>query len=175
MEETKTKHAAVTLEMVGAVFDRLGGLKGARRLLGGDAEIVHTIDCDADPHVPDGWEVEKHVGGGQFRWGPDKVRLYFAAEQKDGSIEGDRLYQKLKRQSVLNANALDFLLEFPCFIPEAFKELGLAAVFFWGTIYRNQEGRSCVRGFILHGDECRETSRCVDEDFNSHCFAAVSR
>jgi hypothetical protein len=35
-----------------------------------------VIDLDADPFVPNCWNVEEHHKGGQFQWDPAKVMLY---------------------------------------------------------------------------------------------------
>ena len=120
-------------------------LKQFKPVLMGMAEVTiktHVIDCDADPYVPDNWNVEEHIKGGELRWNPDEVELWLCDEQKKGSIEGNKLRKKLKGQLVLNANVLDYLLANPKLIPEEWKN---KAVFFWGTIYRYSSGDLCVR------------------------------
>lgn len=106
--------------------------------------VEHIIDCDADPFVPDGWEVVEHHKGGQFKWNKEaqKDALYLSAAQKNGSIEGNKLRKELVGKPVLNANALDDLLANPHLIPEEWKD---KYVFFWGTVYRISDGDLFVR------------------------------
>ena len=139
------KYSDATFGLAEAVFNKLGGMEGAQRFLRGDAEVViktHTIDCDANPYVPDGWKVEEHIKGGELVWNPDEVELYLCDKQKGGTIEGNELRKLLKDKPVLNACVLDYLLANPQLIPEEWKG---KAVFFWGTIYRHSRGLLCVR------------------------------
>ncbi|MEK7630019.1 MAG: hypothetical protein AAB432_01375 [Patescibacteria group bacterium] len=105
--------------------------------------IPHVIDCDANPFVPDGWKVEEHQKGGQFKWDPKAIELYLSKPQRKGkTINGNDLREELKNKSVLNANVLDYLLKNSHLIPEEWKG---KLVFFWGTIYRASVGRLRVR------------------------------
>lgn len=117
----------------------------------GLTEVVikkHLIDLDADPFVPDGWQVEKHRPGGQFEWDPAKVELYLSSEQQPGKwIRGDKLRQELENRPVFNANLLDFLLAHQELMPEKWKGKHM---FFWGTIYRRVGGGLDVR-FLCWG------------------------
>lgn len=120
-------------------------LADVRKVILGHASITvmeHVIDCDANPFVPNGWKVEEHQKGGQFKWDTAKVALYLSQFQKDGVIEGNKLRKELVGKPVLNANVLDYLLAHPHLIPEEWKGKYL---FFWGTIYRGSGGRLCVR------------------------------
>ena len=106
-------------------------------------QIEHLIDCNADPFVPDGWKVEEHQKGGQFKWDASQVQLFLAEGQQNGKVlEGNKLRKELAGKPVLNANVLDYLLAHTEFIPEEWKG---KYVFFWGTIYRNSNGSRCVR------------------------------
>jgi hypothetical protein len=104
------------------------------------------VDLDADPFVPDGWSVEVHKIGGILDFDPAKIGLYLSEKQKvcAQAFEGYQLRKELKAQLAMNANLLDWLLhkENRHFIPEEWKE---KAVFFWGTIYRDSDGRLIVR------------------------------
>ena len=115
-------------------------------VLRGLAEVTitkHIIDLDADPMIPNGWTVEKHTKGGQFKFDPRQVVLYLDKEQQDGGvIVGNKLRQKLEGKGVYNANLLDFYLANPQLIPEEWKG---KFIFFWGTIYRDSGGILCVR------------------------------
>ena len=132
-------------------FPQLGEI---RSVLRGNAKILtikHIIDCDADPHVPDGWEVEEHQKGGQFEWDPSRIALYLSDGQKNGKvIEGKKLRKELEGKPVLNANVLDYLFAHPELIPEEWKE---KAVFFWGTVYRYSDGGRHVRGLRWLGSQ----------------------
>lgn len=123
-----------------------------RGLIRGQLEVAVTrriIDCDANPFIPDGWEVFEHKKGGKFEWSSDAVALYLDKGQKDGSIVGNELRKKLEGQPVLNACVLDYLLANHQLIPESWKG---RAVFFWGTIYRNSYGNLSVRYLYWGGD-----------------------
>lgn len=160
----KSKYKDLNLGKIEAVFNKLGGIEGADRFLRGELELVekvlkkHLIDCDAQPFVPESWEVVEHQPGGpfdstqdkQFEWDPGKVELYLCDEQKKGSIEGNELRKKLKGKPVMNANVLDYLLAHPELIPEEWKG---KYIFFWGTIYRHSSGRLYVRYLRWRGDE----------------------
>lgn len=124
-----------------------------RSVLRGLGEVVitkHIVDLDADPMMPDGWTVEKHIKGGEFEFDPEKVILYLDEEQQDGGvIVGSELRKKLKDKPVYNANLLEFYLANPNLIPEEWKGKYL---FFWGTIYRSSRGNLCVRYLYWRGD-----------------------
>ena len=107
------------------------------------------IDCDVDPFLPAGLQVEEHKPGGQFRWDPTKINLYLSPNQQDGkSIEGHKLRIELANQSVMNANLLDYLLAHPYLIPEDWKQDAdgnTRFIYFWGTVYRDSGRDLCVR------------------------------
>ncbi len=119
-----------------------------REVLDGRAEIKrveYLADLDADPFLPDGWKVEEHKKGGQFKYDSAKVGLYLSKGQQNGKvIVGNDLRKELKNQPVYNANLLDFYLkkENQHLIPEEWKG---KAIFFWGTIYHSSGGRLYVR------------------------------
>jgi hypothetical protein len=124
-----------------------GALLGEfRKVLLGHATIMvqeHVIDCDANPLVPNGWKVEEHQKGGQYKWDATKVSLWLADGQKDGEwLGGNKLRKELKGKPVYNANVLDYLLANPHLIPEEWKG---KYVFFWGTVYRSSSGSLYVR------------------------------
>jgi hypothetical protein len=112
--------------------------------------IKHIIDCDAKPFVPDGWKVEEHIKGGQFKWDSSQIEPYLDKSQKNGkSIVGNKLRELLAGKSALNANVLDYLLANTELIPEEWKG---KYIFFWGTVYRHSDGRLYVRYLYWHGD-----------------------
>lgn len=108
-----------------------------------DALPEHLIDFDAAPFLPDGWKVEEHQKGGAFKWNAAKVKLHLSKNQQGGKIiQGNKLRDELKTQTVFNANVLDYLLANPHLIPEEWKG---KYVFFWGTVYSHSSGSLCVR------------------------------
>ncbi|MCC6934802.1 MAG: hypothetical protein IT406_03905 [Candidatus Yanofskybacteria bacterium] len=131
-------------------------LKNFRDVLRGFSEIkpiLHAIDCDVNPFVPDGWSYreEDQLPGrirGTWTWDPS-VKLYLSKKQGgDKYIVGNDLRKELKPQSVLPANVLDYLLAHPELIPEDWNG---KAIFFWGTIYRNSRGNLYVRCLYWDG------------------------
>ena len=122
-------------------------MAGVLEVLNGRAEIKqvsYLVDLDAPPMIPDGWKVESHVKGGQFKFDPAKIDgTYLSEEQKNGGcLEGNKLRKKLQGKNPYNANLLDFYLAHPELIPDSWKG---KAIFFWGTIYRNADGLLYVR------------------------------
>ena len=101
------------------------------------------VDLDADPFCPDGWAVMRHQKGGKRKFDRNTIGLYLADGQKNGSrMVGTDLRDALVSQPVENANQLDWYLAHPDQIPEEWKG---KFIFFWGTIYRNADGKLCVR------------------------------
>ena len=172
---------ADALELAGFTTEELTNLrnfpqlKDLRRVVNGQAKIVivkHVIDLDVAPYVPNNWEVESHKKGGQLEWTSEKVQLYLSGEQQgDKLIKGDKLRKELETQPVYNANLLDYLLAHPDLIPESWKG---KAVFFWGTIYRDSDGRLYVRDLYWGGDEWAWDYGWLGRAFSSGNPAAVA-
>lgn len=134
-------------------------------------EIEYIIDCDADPYLPDGWEVEEHQKQGMIKWTASLISLYLAKGQQNGKVlEGNKLRKELVGKSVLNANVLDFLLSNPHLIPEEWKG---KYVFFWGTIYRNSDGRLCVRCLCWNGVKWSWSYNWLGYDWNGRSPSAL--
>lgn len=145
---------------VEAVFDKLGGVAGAKRFLAGNVDVVikdHVMNGDK-PFIPDGWKVESHQKTGEQKFTRDgdtlyldgkKIDFFLSPNQAEGkSIKGERLREELKGKPVLNACHLDYLREHPDLIPDSWKVDAKGRtryIFFWGTIYRNSDGGLCVR------------------------------
>ncbi len=144
----------LTCGQLAALVIKVGGPEAVHHILAGEVlvklvVVKHLIDLDADPFVPDGWEVIEHIKGGQFVFDPAKVTLHLDEAQKNnGVIVGNELRLKLKDRQIYNANLLDFYLKNPRLIPEEWKG---KAVFFWGTIYRDSDGDLCVRCLVWSG------------------------
>lgn len=131
-----------------------------REMIRGNAEIITTaqyiIDCDIAPFVPKNdydWIVLEHKKGGQLVWDPTKIQLYLPEHWQRGGgshnyIEGEKFRAELANKPVLNANVLDFLLDYPHLIPHEWKknDSGSARhIYFWGTIYISKGGFINVR------------------------------
>ncbi|MEK7173028.1 MAG: hypothetical protein AAB740_03555 [Patescibacteria group bacterium] len=149
-------------------------LAQVREVLLGRAEIKtvsHTIDCDADPFVPEDWKVEEHKKGGRLLWDLAKVELFLSENQKDGNIiVGNKLRKELADKPVLNANVLDWLLAHPQLIPEEWKG---KYIFFWGTIYRDSSGDLGVRCLYFYDGEWRWSVRWLGHDWHDLNPAAL--
>ncbi len=147
-------------------------LPGIRGLFHGTHKIRHLIDCDANPFIPDGWEVEQHYIGGLLEWNAKKAELYLSKKQKDGNlIRGNKLRKELKNKPTLNANVLDHLLKNPHLIPEEWKD---KCVFFWGTVYRDPEGDLMPRCLCWDGDEWDWRFGWLIRDFGDNSTAALN-
>ncbi|MFI5260286.1 MAG: hypothetical protein ACHQU0_00630 [Candidatus Paceibacteria bacterium] len=132
--------------------------------------MEYVIDCDASPYVPDGWKVEEHQKGGQFKFDASQIELYLSAAQKKGSIEGNKLRKELAGKLVLNANVLDYLLANPHLIPEEWKG---KYVFFWGTVYRFSDGILFVRYLFWRGGRWLWGSYWLDNGWDGRDPAAL--
>ena len=159
------------LTMLCSSVSRLRELKD---VLAGRSQIVvgkHVIDCDADPLVPNGWTVEKHVKGGQMEWDPARVRLYLSESQwNNKAIRGNQLREELRGKLTYNANLLDYLLAHPELIPEEWKR---RLVFFWGTIYCYPDSYLVVRYLYWSGGRWRWHFRWLDGGFGDFYHTAV--
>jgi hypothetical protein len=129
--------------------------------------IKNIIDCDADPSAPYNWIVKEHQKCGQLRWNPAKVHLWIAGARL---LKGEELREKLVGKPVLNANVLDYLLAHPELIPEEWKDKD---VFFWGTIYSNDDRHLCVRFLYWHGDRWDWNDRWLAYDWHDDDPAAL--
>ncbi len=165
-----------TPELLNALAEHPTLLGELRKVQLGFSEIkpiLHAINCDASPFVPDGWKVEEHTKGGIFTWDPARVRLYLSKKQKDDKrIVGNDLRKELASQPVFNANLLDYLLkpENQHLIPEEWKG---KAVFFWGTIYRYSDDSLCVRYLYWYGSGWSWYCHWLGHSFYSYYPAAV--
>ena len=130
----------------------------------------HVVDLSANPFIPDGYTVDTHSRGDSFTWDPSAIEFYLSEPQRvDDVIEGNHLIKELEDKPVLNANILDYLLARSYLIPEEWKkdEKGRARyIFFWGTIYRDSDGRRSVRGLYWDGSKWDWSSNPLDRWWN---------
>jgi len=104
----------------------------------------HLINCDAGiSDLADGLTLagpEHQLPGrvtGKFAWLANKVGLYLDPAQVSEAMLGCEIMKKLADQPVLPFQVLDYLLERPKLIPEAWKDEGY--IFFWGSIFVDSE------------------------------------
>lgn len=123
----------------------------------------HTINCDADQFVLEGWTIVEHKKMGQFTFDPTRIKLYLSENQIEGKhIEGNKLRKELADIPVLNVDVLDYLLKNPERIPEEWKKDdngNTRYIFFWGTIYRSSDDDLFVRCLYFLGGEWRGDDR----------------
>lgn len=139
-----------TNEKIKALTEQKGLLTQVLEVLEGRAEIKsveYLINLNAKPFVPNGWNVEEHQKGGNWKYDATKVGLYLSKKQQDGVIGGHDLRKELKGQLVMNANMLEFYLKFPHLIPPSWEG---KEVYFWGTIYSGADCNLAVR--YIYGD-----------------------
>jgi hypothetical protein len=163
-----------TPEMLNALAEHPNLFRQLLQVQNGHASFMvmdHIIDCDASPFMPDGWKVEEHQKGGQFKFDASQVQLFLAEGQKKGKVmEGNKLRKELAGKPVLNACVLDYLLAHPHLIPEEWKG---KYVFFWGTIYRNSDGNLYVRYLYWYGDRWYWDYHWLDDDWTDYLPAVL--
>ncbi len=138
-----------------------------------------VIDFDLAPFcplgltvAPDSDQISSRVRG-KKKFNEIRIRLYADSSQSQrDETSGKDLKAKLEGQEVFGAQLLRFYLENPDFIPEDWKNKGL--IFFWGTIYHNILGNTCV--LYLCWTETRWSLGCRDlsGDWPEDLLAAAS-
>jgi hypothetical protein len=125
-------------------------------------------------------EHRRYSGDSRVEFHPDDI-LYVAGmmvwdyvSEKQGfggKINGKKLLRKeLKGRKAHNANLLDYLLANPHFIPR--KWMG-RKIFFWGTIFRHEDGTPHVRYLYWSGESWTHGSQSIDSDWSEDSPAAV--
>ncbi len=129
-----------------------------RRFLDNNSTTGETIDCDADPFIPNDWndwKAGKHIKGGMLKSDSPMIFLYISPHQKaSGHSHGYTLLKGFMDEPAfltLNANVLDHWFKHPGQIPKGiYKALQLGnKIVFWGTIYVMGDGSSVVRYLYL--------------------------
>lgn len=133
------KYPGLTLGLIEAIVNKLGGIDGVRSFLRGETEVVtriHNEGYDTFLSV-DGpaYRIVRHVEAGHFCWKSCAVKLCSTKELINSldkpSIQGFDLFEKIKDQPVLGLSTLNYLLDNTTLIPEEWKK---SDVFFWGTV-----------------------------------------
>lgn len=115
-------------------------LAGIKMVLQGKAEIVITenqvFDCDPIPPTPKWWSIGSHIPIGKIQWDPSRVALlpHKHTVGKDYISEPSTWQREYKDYTLLNAPALNCLLQLPQLIPHDI-EWKKRPVSFIGTIY----------------------------------------
>jgi hypothetical protein len=145
-------------------------------------KFTFIIDCDAKPFEPSGLTVAPESDQlpnrvrGRFVFN-GQIGLYLSNHQRNGNyIVGTELVKELASKPVLPANVLDFFLANPSLIPENLKkdENGNTLyTFFWGTIYRDANGRPCVRYLCFFDGGWRSRCRWLDAGWRGDRPAAL--
>ena len=133
--------------------------------------MSQTIDCDADPILPEGWKFMQEKAG-RLEFDPSKTKLHLEPCQERGKIVGGRLYGYLKGKPVMNVKVLEWLLAHPSAIPEQWRFH--PDIYFWGTILHSPEdGRTYV--CYMHWNYSRWCPRIhpLDRFFNHNCPALL--
>ncbi|MDD4901544.1 MAG: hypothetical protein PHE24_00175 [Patescibacteria group bacterium] len=146
-----------------------------------DTTLIVNLGLTPKP-VKEGYGIESHSGRGLavLEKRPDglyldgrKVIFFRSDRQQIGkTIKGFEIRKELANKSVLNANILDALVEFPEFITEEFKNE--AWIFFWGTIYCKTGGNLYVRCFHWAGSRREWSYSFVACALNANCLAAIT-
>ena len=121
--------------------------------------------------VPKGYDWTIEYDNGLKSFDPKELSLHLEPEQETGEIKGTILAERLKEKS-LNSAALDYLLEHPELIPEAWK---IQTVFFWGTIYCRSQKSLYVRYLCWGGGQWHWSYLWLVDDWDSDIPAAVLR
>ncbi len=123
-----------------------------------------VIDTDADPRNVPGLTLKCHQAMGKLDLSLLTCSLYLSPHQIGGkTVVGKSILKELREKTVLPANVLDYLLEHPGAIPKELKNhLRKPAryIFFWGTLYQNEEGQYCVRCLAYKDEQCIEDNYC---------------
>lgn len=166
----RSEYSKLTLEEIEATIMRLGGVRGARRIL---AEMHPVIDCDQEPFAPEKLEIVEHKRAGKLKWDASKIALYCTDQQIRKGRKGYELQQELSTKMHLNANVLDYLITNPDLIPKEWEKYSgriLFQIHFWGTQYRHTEGDRaslCVRHLSRRDGQWNYGHRWIDNEYDS--------
>lgn len=136
-----------------------------------------TIDRDAAPILPEGWEPlpeDKQIQSrarGAFTWDPSKVKGVLVPGQ-DGGLNGTKIQSFLEGQAVERARTLQELYANQHLIPESWKDDKARVA--WGDIVSGRGGSALVLYLDWGGGAWYLYWYCVDDLFFSDSPALVS-
>ena len=127
-----------------------------------------SINCDSDPANDEaGWIIVSSQKDGTYQLTAGDIKTV-SFESKTTAIQAEKIVQKLNG-SGLNACVLDYLLEHPEMIPEAWKT---KHVVFAGTIFKDAGGNRCVKALYFF-DGSWSTKRVYLEEKYDDKIAAI--
>lgn len=144
-----------------------------------------VVNCDADPTVPSGLyltgegtehrkmgkiTLEKRADGKLYANSKEVVRHRSPDQMNGKSIQGHKLRNQLENVQVLNACIMDALLANPQLIPDEWKD---GFTYFWGTIFRDADGRLYVEYLDWFGGRWYWYYSWLDYDWSGHGPAAA--
>lgn len=174
---------------VEAVFNKLGGVGGAKRLLAGELLLVEALKFELPPEPVRGFiiRVDRSVKPSYPDWfkklehpelecsGPTEYDLQTAVQQwlhddqKRGSVQGNTIYKHLQKGDALATylNLQDGLAIQAKGIAVFRKIFGRKVVFFWGSVVQSQDGNLHVPYLYEDGDEVVVNWYWLDFDWDS--------
>lgn len=136
----------------------------------GHEKFSNFIDLDAAPFIPHNLKLVEHKKGGIWSWDQEGLCFYHE-EQNRRQVTGNGLHPYINNLSVLNANALNFILHRSWLVPEKWKN---KVICFWGTIYNGGKGH-CVRFLSWDGFKWVEGLFWLDDVLGPNHAAALKQ
>jgi hypothetical protein len=155
-------------------FIRHHDLPLIRELMRGKAKIKvtgHIINCSKKPFVPKGWKVKRHSQGGRWEFDLDRFWLYQSPSQTRG-ILGRTFLSQHTGVKLLNANVLDYIIEFPWLYGNDWYDKN---VYFPGTVYIDENGKEVIRGLYSNGSTLGWCWRATDEIWQKEDFCSSQK
>lgn len=165
----------------------LAGMYDVQRGLSEIRRIEHVFDRSKTPRFPFlGAQIEEHNGAGTsclekkadgLYLDGKKIILQIVQSQKNGTIVGIMIREKLSKKPVLDVTILDYLLDHPELIPEDWKrdEDGRTRyIYFWGTVYRRLDDYLYVRCMFWSSGTWQAHYRWIANDWLANYPAAMS-
>jgi hypothetical protein len=109
------------------------------------------INFSLDPRCPAGYSWTKHQTNGSWRFDKSEVGICLTESQKkDGRVLAQDVAKELIKETLMNANLLDFYLDHTEHIPNDWKGRN---VVFCGTVYKNGFGVLYFRYLYWDGED----------------------
>lgn len=169
-----------------AVFNKLGGIGGAKRFLADELTLIEkpkpepipeppldynvTVDRSVKPSYPDWFKKLIHPCAGPKEFDLQAVEQWLHDKQKNGIVSGNTIYKFLKDNNAL-ASCLNLLDGF------AIQKKGIAvfrklfsgkAVFLWGSVMQGSDGDLYVPCLCESGDGVMVSWLCLGDDWGSN-------